>query len=453
MAKAIIMPKFGFTQEDATIVEWLVKEGDFVEKNDPIAEVTTDKVNMEVESPEEGYIGGIRYQEGDVVPVTKIIAYVLAEGEEAPETDEDEAPATAAEVEAPPSPAAAVLPPAASGPVDATPVARRMAAAEGIDLSGVEGSGAQGRVTREDVERLIAAPPGQNGGRTGDKVRATPAARRAASEQGINLEAVTGSGPHGRVQEADVLAAGQAAPAAAPPVRVTSDGEPVVVPLEGMRRTIAERMQASAQEAPHITLTLDIDMAKAIAFREYANERVPEGEPRISMTAVIVKAVAWTLRQHPILNSYMQNNEIWMLPNVNVGVAVALDEGLIVPVVRDADVKGLRQIGAEVVDLAKRAREGRLGPDDVTDGTFTVTNLGMFGISHFTAIINPPQVAILAVGQTATQFVPDEQGQPVARPLMTVTISADHRAIDGAQAARFLASLREALEEPASILL
>jgi pyruvate dehydrogenase E2 component (dihydrolipoamide acetyltransferase) len=434
-------------------VEWLVKEGDYVEKNDPIAEVTTDKVNMEVESPEEGYIGGIRYQVGDVVPVTKTIAYILAEGEEAPETDEDEAPAAAPAVEAPPTQEAVATPPATGGPVDATPVARRMAAAEGIDLSSVEGSGVQGRVTREDVERLIAAPPGKNGGKTDGKVRATPAARRVASERGIRLETVTGSGPRGRVQEADVLAAGQAPPAAAPTVRVTPEGEPVVIPLEGMRRTIANRMQASAQEAPHITLTLDIDMTKAIAFREYANERVPEGEPRISMTAVIVKAVAWTLRQHPMLNSYMQNDEIWMLPNVNVGVAVALEEGLIVPVVRDADLKGLRQIGEEVVDLAKRAREGRLGPDDVTNGTFTVTNLGMFGISHFAAIINPPEVAILAVGQTTTRFVPDEQGQPVARPLMTVTISADHRAIDGALAARFLASLREALEEPASILL
>jgi pyruvate dehydrogenase E2 component (dihydrolipoamide acetyltransferase) len=453
LAKAVIMPKFGFTQEEGTIVRWLVKEGDTVEQGDPLAEVTTDKINMEVEAPVGGIVGGIRYPEGAVVPVTKVICYLLAPGESVPAEDEPaaaEAPSTA------PPASAETAAPGAAGAVSATPVARRIAEAEGIDLTGLTGSGPGGKITRQDVERQLTAVKGDG------KVRATPAARRLAQEAGLDLSTVQGSGPRGRVQGSDVQAALAARPAAPPPVPaavvavpqpVFVSGEPVIVPLEGMRRTIAQRLQASYQQAVHITFTLDVDMTKAIAFRELANQRLPEGHPGVSMTALIVKAVAWALRRHPLLNSYLQNDQIIMIPTVNVGVAVALPDGLIVPVVKNADQKGLLQIGAEVADLSQRARAGTLKPEDVADGTFTVSNLGMFGVDHFTAIINPPQVGILAVGRTARRFVPGEDDQPVVRPIMTITLSVDHRVVDGAQAAQFATDLRGALEEPASIVL
>jgi pyruvate dehydrogenase E2 component (dihydrolipoamide acetyltransferase) len=442
MAKAIIMPKFGFTQEESTIVAWLKDEGDVVEKGDPIAEVTTDKIDMEVEAPADGILGGIRYHKGDTVPVTKVIAYILAEGEQPPPAEE--APAAAPVGDVSPGPAA----PGA----DATPVARRVAEAEGVDLAAVTGSGPGGKITRQDVEAhaagRVSAPPDEGNGR----VRATPAARRVARERGIDLTAVAGTGPRGRVQEADALAAarGAAPSVAAPPAPA---GEVEIIPLEGMRKTIADRMQHSYQQAPHITLTREVDMTNAIAFRAYANDRLPEGALRISMTALIVKAAAWALREVPILNAHLMDDAIHLMPRINVGVAVALDGGLIVPVVHDADRRGLREVGAAVADLATRAREARLRPGDLKGGTFTVSNLGMLGIDQFTAILNPPEVGILAVGRTAQRFVPDERGEPVARPLMTVTLAVDHRAVDGALGARFLAALCDALEEPASIIL
>lgn len=439
MAKPVFMPKFGFVQEESTIVQWLKKEGDVVEKGDPIVEVTTDKINMEVEAPADGILGGIRYHAGDEVPVTEVIAYILAEGEEVPQVDEP-VPAAAE----PSVGEGAPVGTQPESPVAATPVARRLADAESVDLAQVVGSGAGGKITREDVAQFVAARgrPTMGDG----KLRATPAARRAARERGLDLATVVGSGPQGRIQRADVeRSAAMSIPIVA--------GEPTIIPLEGMRRTIAERLQAAYQQAPHITFTLDIDMSKAIAFRDYANERVPEGQPRVSMTAVLVRACAWALRQHPLLNSYLRGERIYVMPDVNVGVAVALEEGLIVPVVRDADRKGLVQIGAEVVDLSTRARANRLRPEDVADGTFTVSNLGMFGIDRFTAILNPPQVGILAVGRIAKRFVPDEDDQPVARPMMTVTLVVDHRVVDGALAAQFVATLRDALEEPTRLLL
>lgn len=443
VAKAVIMPKFGMIQEEATIVEWLVKEGDFVENDDPIAEVTTDKVNMEVGAPAEGYIGGIRFQEGDTVPVTQIIAYILAEGEDPPKIEET----SAATIEA--------APPAAQAETHAetaraTPVAQRLAEAEGIQLSTVKGSGADGKITRKDIEihqgseAAISTLP--------KEVRATPAARRVARERGVDLLGVEGSGPRGRVQEGDVHTAAGKPTLRLTPSTLEPSGEPIEVPLEGLRRTIAERMQASYQEAPHITLTADVDMSRAIEFRSFANARRPEGE-KVSMTALIMKAVAWALTQHPQMNAYVADDRVKLFPDVHLGVAVAIDEGLIVPVVHYADRKGLFRVADEVYDLTRRGREGRLMPDDVVGGTFTVSNLGMFRVDHFTAILNPPQAGILAVGRTVRRIVPDDDDQPVVKPMMAITLSADHRAIDGVLAARFLDDVCTALEEPGSVML
>jgi pyruvate dehydrogenase E2 component (dihydrolipoamide acetyltransferase) len=432
------------TQEEATIVEWLVNEGDHVDPDDPIAEVTTDKVNMEVPAPTAGYLGGIRFKVGDTVPVTKVIAFILEKGEEPPAYEEE-----------PPSPVqTAVTEPEATTDVSinasATPVAKRMAEAQGISLTQVQGSGRDGRITRADVESFLTTTPSMATVESTD-LRATPAARRVARERKLDLGQITGSGPRGRVQEMDVVKFKPVGVTTTPSYSIS--GEPVFVPLEGMRKTIAERMQASAQQAPHISFTLDVDMTRAIAFRKSVNERLPADQVKVSMTALIVKLTAWALRRHPFMNAYMRDDGVLLLPNVNVGVAVALESGLIVPVVRNADQKGLYQIATDVDDISLRARNEQLLPDDVADGSFTISNLGMFGIDQFTAIINPPQIGILAVGRTIERFVPDGQGQPVLKPLMSITLSADHRAVDGAQAGNFIADLRSALEEPASIML
>ena len=443
MAKAVIMPRFGMTQEEATIVEWFVKEGDFVENDDPIAEVTTDKVNMEVGSPTEGYIGGIRFQEGDTIPVTEIIAYILEEGEEPPEIEETHAT---------PAEAAPIIDKAEthSEKVHATPVAQRLAETEGIQLSTVKGSGSGGKITRKDIElhlgseTMISTFP--------EKARATPAARRIARDRGVDLSGVSGSGPRGRVQEGDLrAAAGKPIPGLVTSTLDTS-GEPVEIPLVGLRRTIAERMQASYQQAPHITFTAYVDMSQAIEFRSFANARLPEGG-KVSMTALILKAVAWALRQHPQMNAHVASDCVTLFPDIHLGVAVAVDDGLIVPVVHFADRKGLYQVADEVNDLTRRGREGSLLPDDVAGGTFTVSNLGMFRVDHFTAILNPPQAGVLAVGRTVRHIVADEEDQPVVKPMMAITLSADHRAIDGVMAARFLDDVCTALEEPESVML
>jgi pyruvate dehydrogenase E2 component (dihydrolipoamide acetyltransferase) len=224
-----------------------------------------------------------------------------------------------------------------------------------------------------------------------------------------------------------------------------------------MRRTIAERLQKSAQEAPHITFDINVDVSAAEALRTRANARLRPGQARVSLTAVLAKALAWALERNPLLNAWLvstsQGQEIHVLEQVNLGIAVALDAGLIVPVVPNASSKGILQLSDEINDRAERARSSKLRPEDVAEGTFTLSNLGMFGIDRFSAIINPPQVAILAVSRTSKQIVPDENDQPVVRPMMTLTLSADHRAVDGAGAARFMADLREALEQPESMTL
>ena len=456
MAVEVIMPRFGMTQEEGTIVNWLVEDGEYVERGDPLCEVTTDKVNMEVEAPGDGILAGIRYTAGDTVPVTEVIAYILAEGESLPEEASER-------ISAPSDSRVIVPPPEFPGHgkrIKATPVARRMATIEGLELTDISGSGKDGTITRQDLEAFLRGEGKEVWLQpAGGDVRATPAARRLAREKHIDLGQIKGSGPGGRVQGWDVQDAVQqlAHQGELPSRSAQVEAErvagiplqgspPVILKLEGIRRTIAERMQASWQTIPHITFSVDIDMGRAIAMRENINARLSDELSPVSMTAVMVKACAAALRQHPRLNSYFRADEILLMPEVNIGMAVALEEGLIVPVVHQADLKPLIQIAQEISDLSQRARRGDLSPQDVIDGTFSLSNLGMFAVDHFTAIINPPQVAILATGRIAKRFIPDEAGNPVLRSMMTVTLSVDHRAVDGAEAARFLSTLREILE-------
>ncbi len=442
MPQEIIMPKFEMSQETGLVVEWYKKEGDAVKQGDALLAVETDKLTMDVESPGDGILAGINCKKGDTVPVTKVIAYLLQPGESLPSA----APAQAA---AAPVQAASVPASSPAAAAAATPLAARMAEAEGVDLAAVKGSGPAGRITKADVETALnaraAAPAEETAG-----LRATPAARRVAREQGFDLAQITGSGPKGRIQEEDVLGFAAQKPAPAAPVLVSPEVE--VIPYAGMRRNIGDRLQASYQTAPHINLTVKADMGEFERVRKQINKKAEaDGGPKVSVTALMVKVVAWALLRNRWVNSSLKGEEVHFLKTANVGVAVALPDGLIVPVVKAAEQKAVRQIAEEVSDLTGRARAGKLVPSDVTGGTFTISNLGPFGIEEFTAIINPGQAAILAVGATNPEPVVVD-GQVEIRPIMRMTLCADHRLVDGSVAAYFLSDLKQALENPALLL-
>lgn len=434
----IILPKFDPGHTRSEILQWLVGEGESVRAGDPLCEVETDKVNMEVEAPQDGTLAGILYPVGSVAPATEIIAYLLLPGEST--ADLPGAPASA--VTAAPASSGATAPPVDERKVAASPVAQRVAREKNLDLTGLTGSGVGGRIMRRDVEQQSSAPAG--------KIRATPAAKRLARAHGVDLAALAGSGPRGRVQAADVEAAAAVIPVETPapvPPPVTDAGQRTEK-LSGMRKRIAERLQFSYQTAPHIYVEMPVDATALLALRR---DIEADGDS-LSMTALLVKACAWTLQRHPRLNATIDGEMITLWESVNIGVAVALDAGLIVPVIHDAAALGLGAVQGRSADLIERARRGSLSPGEVTNGTFTISNLGMFGVSRFTAIINPPQVAILAVGRIDKIFVPDAHDQPVLRPQMTLTLAVDHRVVDGADAARFLVDLRKVLEQPVRLV-
>jgi pyruvate dehydrogenase E2 component (dihydrolipoamide acetyltransferase) len=435
MATKVIMPKLEMAQESATIIEWLKQEGDHIEKGEPLLVIETDKVTVELESPGSGHLSSVRGEPGEEIPVTQVIAYLLEPGEEPPQEIVEEEIERA--LETPP------LPTLPLPLVEVTPVAKRLATTHGVDLSAVVGTGPKGQITKEDVEAALAAPAVVT---PLGKIRATPSARRLAREKGVDLSAVKGTGPRGQVTAEDI-----AAYSPAPGIVGLTPLE--TVPLRGIRRTIAERMTHSYQTIPHIFVSLRVDMSKLETERARLSEEAEANEhPSISVTAILVKVTAEVLKDHPWLNSTLQGEEIILLSDLNIGVAVALDGGLIAPVVHHADGKSVTEIAAEVWDLAARARDGQLMPSDVARGTFTITNLGPFGIEQFTAIINPPNAAILAVGVIRSEVVADESGEIVVRPLAWMTLAADHRIVDGAVAAKFLADLKDALEDPTQFL-
>ncbi len=483
MPTPVIMPKFEMTQETGKVLAWLKREGEHVNKGEALLEVETDKVNQEVESPATGVLTGICAAPGQVVPIAAPIAYILKPGE------------TASGFSSPSLGAAETTPGSGRGPESSqpapsqaaddapkvTPLAARLAQEYGVDLSKVTGTGPMGRITREDVTAASAAqaeagptPPVADG-----KVRAVPAARRVAREMGVDLRTVKGTGPEGRVQPEDVAATGAApstlaasqpvAPAvqpepAAPALLDASAGGPKVrrvVPLTNIRKTIAERMVASVREAPQFSVSLDVDMTRSLGIVEDVKSVVqglaPDpSRPKITLTALVVKAVAYGLAAHPAANASYSTEGIVEYEDVNVGVATAIDSGLIVPVVRSANILGLRGIAVALGDLTTRAREGRLKLDDLTGGTFTVSNLGMFGIETFTAILNPPQAAILAVGKVTKRAVvvsaPSGEDKVEIKPMASLTLTADHRVLDGASAARLLATIQSVLEHPGLLL-
>ncbi len=425
MATEVIMPKVDMVMENGTLLEWLKKEGEHVNKGEPLFVINTDKAAIEVESTAEGILSGVKAKPNDVIPVSEVIAYILGAGEALPGKT---APQPAAAIAAP----AAVKAPAV--------VEAALAAAETVSSS---------------------------------KVRATPVARPMAEKMQVDLAQLTGRGPRGRIQKADVLACQKplAEPASIPtpaavhtipaivPIPAPAGQQPAViplpdarrkqvVPLTGPRKIIAERMSYSASTAPHITISLRVDMTEAIRLRERLLEpfKAQTGQ-RLSYTAILARAVAAVLPRHPYLNASLCGGDIILWEDIHLGIATSVEENLIVPVIREAQSRNLGQIVTALADLTDRARNRRLKPAEMSGSTFTISNLGMFGVESFTAIINPPESAILAVGKMVDTPVKTADGFEF-RSMIQLTVSVDHRMVDGAGAARFLADLKSTIENP-----
>ena len=400
MATEVLLPQFGMGMQEGKILRWLKEVGDPVEEGEPLLEIEAEKVTVEVPSPRSGILARIVAEVDETVPVREVIAIIMTPQEAA--SAELGGPANGRTGQARPgSPNTTAAPASSAAPlataadavrpgVQITPLARRVAKEHGIDLSAVQGSGPGGRITDTDVRRALAAQtdaPAAARGASAVTVQVEPRARHLAQQHAIDLSRVQGSGPNGRIVEADIRRAVES-PAA------SVNGREQIIPLSGKRGVIARRMLESLHGMAQLTLNTDANVTALVKFRETLKNQFD-----LTYTDLLVKAAAMALRKHPRLNANVTGQEIHLLADIHVGVAVSLDDGLIVPVVRNADRKPLQTIAAENRELAERARAGKLGPADVTGGTFTVTNLGAFGIDSFTPIINPPEAAILGVGR------------------------------------------------------
>ncbi len=448
MASEIVLPQWGMEMQDGTIVRWLKQEGDTVAEGEPIVEVETAKLQTELESTASGILSRIVAQEGEIVPIRGVLCVIAEPGEELTPSAAPVAPASVAS-----EPATRVAPAsngAGSPGVQVVPAARRLARQRGVDLAQVRGSGPSGRVLLADVEAALQAPAAS--APTGDgRVPVVPAARRLARENNIDLAQVAGSGPQGRILIEDVeaaIAARSAAAAAAP--EPSADG---VVPLTGIRGAVAARMLQSIQTTAQVTLTTEVIVTEAMQLRRgLSRHHAEEAGGGIGPLPLVVKATAEALKRHPRMNAIETatadgGTQVQMLSEINIGQAVALDEGLVTPVIRGADGKSLAQLAAENRDLAARTREGRTRPEEITGGTFTITNLGANEIDGFTPIINPPQVGILGVGRVVEKPV-IANGEIAKGETMYLSLTFDHRVIDGAPAAAFLQTVKSLLEDP-----
>ena len=401
MATNVIMPALGVAQQTGKLLKWLKTDGQTVTKGEPLMEIETDKATVEIEAAASGILTDVSAKPGDDVPVGQTIAMILAAGEALPA--KQKAPA-----------AARVIPPLPQG----------------------EGRG-EGRTPTSTITTMPARLTAPSGGR----ILASPKAKRLAKEQGIELSSLRGSGPDGSILARDVL---HGTPEAfRQPMAGSSPRE--IIPLSPMRRIVGERMTQSKQRAPHFYISMDVDMSAINQWRAEAKERGDESIP--SINDFILQACAGALKTFPSLNSSFTEQGIEQHSEINLGVAVALAEGLVVPVIRNADRFSLAELAEQSRALADKAQNKKLFPLDYEGGTFTVSNLGMLGVDSFIAIINPPQCAILAVGRVASRVVADE-GMFAVKSLMTATLSADHRVVDGASAARFLREVKQLLESP-----
>jgi pyruvate dehydrogenase E2 component (dihydrolipoamide acetyltransferase) len=433
----ILMPALSPTMEEGTLAKWLVKEGDTVSSGDIIAEIETDKATMEFEAVDEGTIGKIVVPEGsEGVKVNALIAVLLEDGEEASDAALSSAPADDAGDKA------------AATAVTAEPA------------------------TPPNAEPSTAPAPAAPAASDGTRIFASPLARRIAADKGLDLSALKGSGPHGRIVKADVLAAGDApakrAPDATSPggsaatpapsvsadaiAKIYADREFTEIPLDGMRKTIAARLTEAKQTIPHFYLRRNIKIDNLLSFRGQLNKQLEARGVKLSVNDFIIKACALALQTVPAANAVWAGDRVLQLSPSDVAVAVAIEGGLFTPVLKDADQKSLSSLSAEMKDLATRARSKKLAPHEYQGGSFAISNLGMFGIDNFDAVINPPHGAILAVGSGVKKPVIDEEGQVSVATVMSVTLSVDHRVIDGALGAELLKAIVDNLENPMGML-
>ncbi|TDI59053.1 MAG: 2-oxo acid dehydrogenase subunit E2 [Alphaproteobacteria bacterium] len=464
---AVAMPKWGLEMTEGTVVKVHVGEGDTVSKGQTIMDIETEKIANEFEAEAAGVIKKIMVAEGDVKIIGDLMAVIgPAEATDA-EVEEfigsyvsvavgrvEAAPAAAAPAAAP---AVSSAPAADDSGVKASPPAKRLARKLDVDIALITGTGRGGRISADDVQAFAdaggaaAAAPAAGG-----EVRATPGAKRLAKELGIDLATIAGSGRGGRISKEDVEAAGAggdagsygSTPVAAPAAQVISGDNPATVePLSSMRKTIAKRLTESKQNTPHIYLTVDVEIDKLLARRAKYNATA---SVKTSLNDFVIRAAGLALKQVPKANVQYHGDELHFFEHADISVAVAIDGGLITPIVRAANLKTVEQISIEMKDLAARAREGKLKLDEIQGGTFSITNLGMYGIKSFDAVINPPQGAILAIG-TGEERLVAKNGAPAVATVMTVTMSCDHRSIDGALGAQFLDAFKELLEEPLAL--
>ncbi len=448
----VIMPKMGDAMEEGTLLKWLKNPGDEVAEGDPIAEIETDKVTLEIEAAEDGFLTQTMVNEGDVVPIGTTIAMIGAEDEvgQAPPAEAAAQPA-AAPAEEPPAEMAQEPQQAATVP-SAQPEAAAISAPP--EAPAATPPATNGRGNGQVVER-----------RPGERLRASPLVKRLAAEHGIDLARVAGSGPGGRIIKDDLkdyisgakpapqapAAAPEAAPAAPQPAQtapaVTAAPKGAPAELSKIKARTGERMSLSKQTIPHYYVTSNVDMTEALAFRAQVNASLGENGVRVSVNDLIVKAAALALREHPQVNRSFENGQLFDHDSIDVNIAIALEGGLIAPFIPHADEKSLGTIARMTKDLGRRAREGGLTPNEYQGGTFTISNLGMFDVAEFIAVINPPQAAILAIGSvTPTPVIQD--GEVVVGQVMKITLSADHRVLDGAEVATFLQAVKRYLEHP-----
>lgn len=419
----VIMPVLGMNQDSGKIVQWLVAEGYPIQKGAPLLEVETDKAVAEIEAPASGILRNVTAREGDEVPVGTLIAQIVSE----------------------------------AAAVSASPVAARMAAEHNLDLTVVRLEG--GRVEKADVLAYLQGRE-QAGGtaalRPAGRTLASPKARRLAAERGLELAAIPGSGPEGAVLASDIPAASpppavQPAPPPLPAVAeqaLEAGNMPQEITPGQVWKIMADRTLAAWTQAPHFYLLREVNASRLAAWLEAVRRETGE---KITYTDLLVKLAAAALKQHPYVNVTYSEGKIYPQPAIHIGIAAATDEGLVVPVIHHADTLSLHQIAAERAALLARAHAGRLRQEDISGGTFTISNLGMYGVDAFLAVLNPPQAAILAVGRIADRVVP-LNGQVVIRPMMALSLSFDHRSVDGARGAQFMDTLAKLIEEPLGLI-
>ena len=462
MAVEVIMPKAGSEMEEGEIVQWFKNEGDHVEEGEVLLEIVTDKVNMEVEAEATGTLLKILAQAGDVVPVVQTIAWIGEPGEKIPGASEsgEVAPAeTIIEKKVDYTPVKEVEKVDYSG-LRATPAARAYARKKGIDLSKVKGSGPKGRIHKDDVLDY----------KLNSKVKISPLAERIAKIEGINTESIVGTGPNGKIIKADIMAVhhGATKVEAAPKAEVAPKapkapkapnenqwGVVETVPMSPMRKVISKRMSESYFSAPTFVVNVEVDMTELLALRKKVVDAIiEETGKKATVTDFISLAVIKSLMKHPYVNASLSSDEkeMYLHHYVNLSIAVGMDSGLVVPVIKGADKMSLKELVVASKEITTKALAGKLKPDEMADSTFTISNLGMYGVKSFVPIINQPNTAILGVSATVPKPVVFN-GEVTVRPIMTLTLTADHRVVDGLEGAKFMKTLKEAIENPLSLLI